>query len=103
MDFAAFLGTIQGIINRIVPFIVGLAVFIVIWGIFTYITHAAEEEKRAEARQFIIYGVIGVFLMLSIWGFVNILYNTFDLDRTIDGGKIPKVPELLIEDGTTGN
>ncbi len=98
-DIAGFLAKVQGIVSSVVPFIIGLAVFVVIWGILTYITQASNEEKREEAKKYILWGVVGVFMMLSVWGFVNILLNTFQLDNQIDGGKIPKVPEL---DGGTG-
>ena len=98
MTISGFLDQVRGVIDAIVPFIIGLAVFVVIWGILRYVTHAADEEKRAEARQYIIYGIIGVFFMLSIWGFVNILYNTFDLDRNISPGQIPEVPQLTGSD-----
>ena len=41
------------------------------------------------------WGIIGVFFMLSIWGFVAILVNTFEINRTIDPDKdIPKVPVI---------
>jgi|SRR3989338_7108786 len=82
---------IRDILNATIPFIIGLAVFVIIWGIFTYITHSAEEEKRAEAKNFIIWGIIGVFCMLSFWGFVNILSNTLDIDTTIQS-EFPKAP-----------
>ena len=95
LTITGFLGQLSGILNRIIPFIIGLTVFIILWGIFTYITHAAEEEKRAEARQFIIWGIIGVFFMLSIWGFVNLLLNSFDIERDIQTSDIPKVPTIV--------
>ena len=84
----------EGILNLIIPFIIGLAVFVILWGIFLYVTKAAEEEKRAEARLYIVWGIVAVFSMLSLWGFVNILVNTFDLQTTVDSSKIPKAPEL---------
>src|SRR3989338_1472583 len=74
---------IEGILNVIIPFIIGLAVFTILWGIFIYITKAGEEEKRTEAKLYIVWGIIAVFSMLSIWGFVNILVNSFTLDTTI--------------------
>ena len=70
---------IEEILNVIIPFIIGLAVFTIIWGIFTYITKAGEEEKRSEAKLYIVWGIIAVFCMLSIWGFVNILINSFGI------------------------
>lgn len=94
MTIAGFLAQLGRILNAAIPFIIGLAVFVIIWGIFTYIAHTAEEEKRAEARQFIVWGIIGVFFMISIWGFVNILIGTFNLDKVIKEGDIPKVPKL---------
>ena len=96
MTLIDLLGKIQSILNSLIPFIIGLAVFVIIWGIFNYVAHAAEEEKRAEARQYIVWGVIGVFFMVSIWGFVAILINTFGVDSAIDIGKIPKVPEFTV-------
>ncbi len=68
---------ITNILNLIIPFLVGLAVFLIIYGIFGYISNAADEEKRKEARDFIIWGVVGVFIMVSVWGLINILVNSF--------------------------
>src|SRR3989338_9365525 len=94
VTISTFLNQLRGILGALIPFIVGLAVFVILWGIFTYISQAANEEKRAEARLYIIYGILGVFFMLSIWGFVYILVNTFTLDKEIKAGDIPKVPPL---------
>ena len=87
-------GRVGNILNSLVPLLVGLAVFVILWGIFTYITKAGEEEKRAEAKKFILYGIIGVFIMLSLWGLVGILVNTFSINQQLDISDIPKVPEI---------
>ena len=100
-DFNYLLGKIETVLYRIVPFIIGLAVFFIIWQIFNYVMSAADEEKRSEAKKYIVYGVIGVFLMLSVWGLVNIVYNTFNLDNRIDPDQIPQVPHIEIPDGGT--
>ena len=102
MTLAQFLGTLTGILNQIVPFILGLAVLVILWGIFTYITKAGEEEKRAEAKKFILYGILGLFIMVSLWGFVGILVNTFGIKETINPGDIPRVPTICPPTGSTG-
>ncbi len=79
--FGGLLNAINRLLNASVPFLIGLAVFVVIYGIFGYISHSGDEEKRAEARQFIIWGVIFIFAMISIWGLINLLSNTFLLDK----------------------
>src|SRR3989338_3101652 len=96
MTIKDLLVTAQDILTSVIPFIVGLAVFVVLWGIFNYIVHGAEEEKRAEGKKFMIFGIIGIFMMLSIWGFVNVLVKTFDLDTELKLDQIPQVPMLPI-------
>lgn len=81
---------INAVINAIIPFLVGIAVLIIIWGVFNYIAGAGDEEKRAQAKQYVVWGVVGVFIMLSIWGLVNVLVNSFDLRRSpLDEGDLP--------------
>ncbi len=92
---------VNAIINTLVPFIVGLAVLTIIWGLFNYVAGAGDEEKRAQAKQYIIWGIIGVFLMLSVWGLVNVLVNSFSLENTTR----PAVPTFgtgTLAPGTAG-
>lgn len=70
------------ILNILAPFLISLGVFIVIWGVFKYLSGSADEEKRAQARQFIVWGVVGVFIMTSVWGLVSIMVNTVPLKKT---------------------
>ena len=89
-DFNSILSRVQGIINSLIPFIIGLAVLVFLWGVFSYITAGADEEKRGKARDLIIWGVVFLFVMVSVWGLVNILINTFGLDDSIP--QTPKLP-----------
>src|SRR3989338_5008770 len=76
-NFRSLIAIFQNIIDAVIPFLVGLAVMLVLYGIVGFISHAADEEKRTEAKNFIIWGIIGIFVMVSIWGLVNILVGTF--------------------------
>ena len=89
-NLANLFAQINAVINTLIPFLVGLAVLVIIWGVFNYISGAGDEEKRAQAKQYIVWGVVGVFIMLSVWGLVNVLVNSFDLKKTpLDETKIP--------------
>ena len=56
----------------------------------SFISKAADEEKRTEAKNFIIWGIIGIFVMVSIWGLVNILTGTIRFgDNTGPAGGTP--------------
>jgi uncharacterized membrane protein YidH (DUF202 family) len=94
------LNRLQSVINLIIPFIVGLAVLVIIYGIFGFITSAGDEEARANAKQFIIWGVIGVFLMVSVWGLVTILVNSFGTSDTAakNAAKNTTIPVTEVKD-----
>lgn len=69
---------LSALVAAVIPFIMALAVLIIMWGLFNYIAGAGDEEKRAQAKQYIIWGIIGLFVMVSIWGLVNVLKGSFD-------------------------
>ncbi|KKU58665.1 MAG: hypothetical protein UX81_C0018G0007 [Parcubacteria group bacterium GW2011_GWA2_47_12] len=89
----------------LVSFIVGALTLIwFFWGIIQYVLKADNEEKQTEARSYMIYAVIGMFVMFSIFGLVNLVRNTFFLPGSpfirLNPGDIPIVPRLPT--GNTG-
>jgi uncharacterized membrane protein len=71
------LDTITGLINRLIPLIISIALVLFLIGIVQFVTAGGDEEKRTAARGMIIFGIIALFVMVSVWGFVNILAKTF--------------------------
>ncbi|MFA6158269.1 MAG: pilin [Candidatus Paceibacterota bacterium] len=85
-----FVGVVDCIIvyiNYFIYLIVSLTVIYTILGAFKMLS---SEEKREEGKNAIIYGIVGLFVMMSIWGFVNILEGTFQLS-----GDAPMTPTPL--------
>ena len=85
----AFAATLDTVINKIgtlvgliIPILIAVALLVFIVGVIKYITAGADEEKRKEARNTIIYGIIGLFAIVSVWGLVNILQSTFGITET---------------------
>lgn len=102
---AATVGTIgqlltwfTDLINAIIPFLLVVATLYVIWGIFQFVTAAGDEEGRKTGRDKMIYGIIGLFLMLSVWGLVNLLVGSLGFTDTT----IQAPPVLNIPAATTG-
>ena len=73
----------------IIPLIIALAVLVFIWGVLKYVISKDDDTKK-EARGVMIWGIIAIFVMVSVWGLVNLLGNTFSLDKSIT---LPIVPE----------
>ena len=76
-----FLGFITCIINNsIIPLIFAIAIVMFIWGaVKFFIIEADEEAKRQQGKQFMIWGVVALAVMISVWGLISILGTTFGL------------------------
>lgn len=71
---------VMGILDKVVILLISLAVIFFIYGIVKFIKSADEEEGREKGKNIMLYGIIGLFVIVSMWGIVNILRNTFELD-----------------------
>jgi hypothetical protein len=82
-----------GLINNVaVPLLFAIAFIVFIWGVFQYfIAGGHDEEKRETGKSLMLWGIIGFFIMVSVWGLVNILRGTFNFDDSIDYGQ--ELPE----------
>lgn len=89
---------IQDIINIAVPILIAAAVLVFLWGVLKYILKAGDPEKRKEAQQTMIWGIIGIFVMVSIWGLVNILVRTFNLESRAPSQNIEDLVDLPLGD-----
>jgi Na+/proline symporter len=73
-------------------FIEILIAFAVIWIIFNVVRFmSSSDDKRSEYRGGILWGIIGLFVILSIWGLVRILTNTFRTDTNAPVNQYPQV------------
>ncbi len=76
--FADIVGFIVCVINRfIIPILVTLAVGLFLYGIAVFILNAGNTEERAHGRQFMIWGIIALFTLVSVWGILKFLAITF--------------------------
>ncbi len=73
---------IASIGNVVVYLLVALAVVYIVWATVQYIMMGDSGEGRREAGMRIMWGIVGLAIIVSIWGLVNILLNTFATDYT---------------------
>lgn len=64
------------------PVLITIAVIVFTMGVIKYVANADDSTKREEGRNFMIYGIIGLFVMVSVWALVGILSNTFGFGNT---------------------
>lgn len=76
------------LLRGVIPILVTSAIIVFIYGIVTYIRNADNAEKRKEGNLFMLYGLIALFVMVSIWALVGILGATLGVDAVL-----PQLPE----------
>jgi hypothetical protein len=76
--------TINIINTIVVPLIFAVAFIVFIIGIFqTFILGRGDEEATGKGKSLMIWGLVGFFVMVSVWGLVNILIGTFNLNSEV--------------------
>ncbi len=66
-------------LNMILILLMAVAVVFFVYNIIMY--YVKPNENRSEAHQYLMWSIIGFFVILSFWGIVNVLQNTFGLQN----------------------
>jgi hypothetical protein len=81
-NFQGLAAVAIGILRQLVFLIVGLAVVYFLWGVAKFVLAVNEEKARDEGKKQMIWGIIGIFVMVSVWGLVNVIAGTFPLNNS---------------------
>ncbi len=66
-------------LQRILILMMGVAIVMFVFYVIKYFFRP--DADRKEAGTYVMYSLIGFFIILSFWGLVNILQNTFGLQN----------------------
>ena len=77
-DFFLFAAKI--LTDAVIPLLVTVALIVFIVGIIQYMAGAADQTQREKGKKFILWGIIGLFVIIAIWGILKILTGTFDVN-----------------------
>ena len=83
----AFICKIGDILNTLIPILIIVGVVFFIIGVIQYVI-AGDEEAKKKGKNRMIFGIIGLVVIVGMWGLVNIVTHTF----SIDGGSAPILP-----------
>ncbi len=75
----SILSVVGGVFNFAIPILITLGVIYFIWAVTRYVT-IRDEEERAKSKGHIIYGLIGLFVAVSIWGIIQLLNTTLGIN-----------------------
>ncbi len=76
MNATEVLAEVTRVIQMIIPIVIGLALLVFLWGILKYL-FASDAKNKKEGINYITWGIISLFVMVSIWGLVTLLQQSF--------------------------
>ncbi len=88
-SFETLLGKIDNtIINPVIEFLFALAIIFFLFGVFEFIMNQANEEKKTSGKSHMLWGIIGITIMLGVWTILHIILNTFNIKGKNNGPTI---------------
>jgi len=67
---------IDAIVNPIVGLMFGVALVLFLVGVVQFIQGADSPDKRSTGARHMVWGVVGLFIMVSVFGIMNIVCTT---------------------------
>lgn len=64
---------VTNIVNPAMSVLVGLGLLMFLWGVYDFLKEGDNEKKRAEGKQHMIYGLVGLGIMVAVFGIMNII------------------------------
>ena len=64
------------ILNPLVWIFAGAATIYFLWGVFEFIRDYDSPEARSTGAQHMLWGIIGMFIMFSVFGIMNLIGDT---------------------------
>ena len=86
------IGLISGIVGALIPLMMAAALLAFFWGLVQYIFKiGGGKTKGSSGRGLMIWSLVALFVMASVWGLVNLLRDSFGIDDN-DQVHVPAIP-----------
>lgn len=79
------------ILFPLIALLSGVAFLVFMYGCVVYIFNGENEQARSEGKKHILYGIIGLVIMISAYGLLTIATNTFGLGKQLDCANNPTI------------
>ncbi len=69
------LGEARMLVRGSIPLLVGIALLIFFWGLVKFIFAQGSETAKADGKKVMLWGLIALFVMVSVWGIVRFMQD----------------------------
>ena len=70
------------IINPLILFLFALALVFFLYGVFEFIANLDNEEKKSTGKSHMLWGIVGLTIMMGVWTILGIILNTMDIPKS---------------------
>ncbi len=88
--FKAVISEVGSLVNLLIPIAFSAAILFFFWGVARFVLHSGDEGTHEEGKQMMLWGIVALFVIVSIWGLVEFIGSEVGVDTLI---KFP-IPEL---------
>lgn len=78
--FENMAGSLKTIVSVLIPVVFGLGILAFFWGLVRYLF--GSDHDKDQAKKTMLWGVVAVFVMASVWGLVRFIGESFGLNPT---------------------
>jgi hypothetical protein len=97
---AFILKVVDNIINPLIYFLFALAILFFLYGMLEFILNQESEEAKTTGRSHMLWGIVGITIMMGVWFIMNLIINTFNIEGIkVDKGNI----EVKLDDFPEGD
>jgi hypothetical protein len=75
--FLSISQSLVSFINVVIAVLVPLALVIFFWGLVRYIYKSDDEGERERGKETILWSLIAIFVLFSVWGILSLLNVAF--------------------------
>ncbi|GEM_PF-331466 len=98
-DLFGTLAKASAFFNILIGLFITMAIVVFFWGLIKYLW-SMDQENAHEGLKIMFWGLIAIFVMVSIWGLIKLVQSTLGV-RDVTTITIPKGPQYGGGGGTT--
>lgn len=88
----------EHILNPVIMLMFAIAFIVFLWGVSQLVLNAESEEGRTTGKQHILWGIIGMTIMFSVWGIMNLILGTLETTTGVKGTIDPEKGTVILDD-----
>jgi hypothetical protein len=82
----------------VLPFVLGIAILSFVWGVTVMVRSPDNQEAQSKGRTFILWGIIGLFVITSVYALIAILRRTVGFGSNFGGRENSGTPYIQLKE-----